>query len=163
MGPLPVTALMLAQLARRKPVSGARSAFIGVSAALRARFWVSGPRLRSVLETELSPTSTASHVPDPELVVALRIANGTMRHLSRTGSGWRNTCLYRSMAQYLVLRTYGRSAAVRIGVNGQRPHYDEGTMTAHSWVIYDGPEPVQDGGEGYEELRFRQAAGDLSD
>ena len=59
------------------------------------------------------------------------------------------------MAQYLVLRDYGRSAAIRIGVQGAPKHSDDKEVTAHSWVIYNGPERVQDGGEMYEELRFK--------
>ena len=59
------------------------------------------------------------------------------------------------MAQYLVLRDYGRSAAIRIGVQGAPKHSDEKEVTAHSWVVYNGPELVQDGGEQYEELRFK--------
>jgi len=59
------------------------------------------------------------------------------------------------MAQYLVLRDFGKSAAIRIGVQGKE---DDDDMKAHSWVIYHGPEPVQDGGESFEELRFQSSA-----
>lgn len=149
---LPVTLRMLAQLARRSPVGGARSALIGVTAALRAPLWTSGARLTSALGSAYEPQARYDRV-DNELAVALRVANGTLRHLSRTGKTWRNTCLYRSLAQYLVLRRYGRSAAVRIGVPHSSPHVEESTLKAHSWVIYHGPEPVQDGGEWCKELR----------
>ena len=83
--------------------------------------------------------------------MALRVANGTLRHLSRTRTAWRNTCLYRSMAQYLVLRDFGRPAAIRIGVQGA-----DDEVAAHSWVIYHGPERVQDGGDSFQELKFQR-------
>lgn len=142
---------MMVRQIRHSPAGGARSTYIGLSAAVRSRFWVSGKRLRSALEAE-AELDTRTLMSDPDLVLALRVANGAVRHLSRTHTAWRNTCLYRSVAQYLVLRDFGKSAAIRIGVQGPET---EGDMSAHSWVIYHGPEPVQDGGERYEELRFQ--------
>jgi hypothetical protein len=107
--------------------------------------------LRSAIEDDAEDNSRTA-VADPDLLLALRVANGTVRHLSRTHTAWRNTCLYRSLAQYLVLRDFGRKAAIRIGVRD--PADREGIM-AHSWVLYHGPEPVQDGGDSFEELRFQ--------
>ena len=92
---------------------------------------------------------------DHSLELALQVANGAVRHLSRSGTAWKNTCLYRSMAQYLVLRDYGRAAAIKIGVQGAPDHRDDHGVTAHSWVVYHGPEAIQGGGEHFEELRFR--------
>jgi hypothetical protein len=135
----------------QSPAGGARSLYVGLRAALRAPLWVSGSRLRSALEAEAEP-DTRTLLADPELVLALRVANGAVRHLSKTHTAWRNTCLYRTMAQYLVLKDFGKSAAIRIGVQG--PEAEE-SLKAHSWVIYHGPEPVQDGGESFEELRFQ--------
>lgn len=139
---------MMTRQLSQSPAGGARSVYVGMSAALRAPLWVSGRRLRSALEADATPDSTALQA-DPDLELALRIANAAVRHLSKTRTSWRNTCLYRSMAQYLVLKDFGKSAAIRIGV--QDPH----EMKAHSWVIYHGPESVQDGGESFEELRFQ--------
>ncbi|HUQ47921.1 MAG TPA: lasso peptide biosynthesis B2 protein [Gemmatimonadaceae bacterium] len=135
----------------RSPAAGTRSVYVGLRAALRAPQWVSGARLRSALEAEAEP-DTQRLSADEELVLALRVANGAVRHLSRTHTAWRNTCLYRSMAQYLVLKDFGKSAAIRIGVQG--PESEE-ALKAHSWVIYHGPESVEDGGESFEELRFQ--------
>ena len=135
----------------QSPAGGARSLYVGLRAALRAPLWVSGNKLRSALEAEAIPDSR-SLLADQDLVVALRVANGAVRHLSKTHTAWRNTCLYRSMAQYLVLKDFGKSAAIRIGVQGPD---DEKDLKAHSWVIYHGPETVQDGGESFEELRFQ--------
>ena len=148
------TLKILAMSARSSPVAAARSTFVGVRAALRAPLWVSGARLKSALEAEVDERSRRDRV-DPELVVALRVANGTVRQLARTHTAWRNTCLYRSAAQYLVLRDFGRDAAIRIGV---KPvvHEDDVEVTAHSWVLHDGPELVQDTDATYEELEFQR-------
>ena len=153
MSSAPSTYAMFTRLALRSPIGSARSAYVGLRAALRVPMWVTGSRLRSTLEQSVDEGGCAE--PDEELIVALRVANGAIRHLSRTRVGWRNTCLYRSMAQYLVLRDFGRSAAIRIGVKGAPRHTDDRDVSAHSWVIYNGPEPVQDGGEWYEEMRFK--------
>ena len=145
---------MLAMSARFSPTGAARSAFVGVRAALRAPLWVSGERLRSALEAQVDQQSARVHT-DPRIVVALKVANGAVRQLARTHTAWRNTCLYRSAAQYLVLRDFGRPAAIRIGVKDVR-HEDEGEVTAHSWVLHDGPELVQDTDMTYEELVFKR-------
>ncbi len=145
------TLRMVTSQLSHSPAGGARSVYLGLTAALRAPLWVSGDRLRSALEAEAEP-DPASLAADPELVVALRVANGAIRHLARTRTAWKNTCLYRTMAQYLVLRDFGKSAAVRIGV--QEPENRPGVL-AHSWIIYHGPEQVADGGESFEELRFQ--------
>jgi hypothetical protein len=145
---------MLAMSARYSPAGAARSAFVGMSAALRAPFWISGARLKSALEAEVDQSAKRQHT-DPALVVALRVANGAVRQLARTHTAWRNTCLYRSAAQYLVLRDFGRPAAIRIGVKGGH-HENEPGIAAHSWVLHDGPELVQDTDMSYEELVFHR-------
>ena len=148
------TLKILAMSARYSPFGTARSALVGVRAALRAPLWVSGARLRRALEAEVSESPKRDRV-DPDLVVALRVANGSVRQLARTHTAWRNTCLYRSAAQYLVLRDFGRDAAIRIGVK-QVAHDDEGEVAAHSWVLHDGAELVQDTDMTYEELGFQR-------
>ena len=145
---------MLAMSARYSPTGAARSAFVGMRAALRAPLWVSGERLKSALAAEVDQTSKRVHT-DPSLVVALRVANGAVRQLARTHTVWRNTCLYRSAAEYLVLRDFGRQAAIRIGVKGGH-HENEGDIAAHSWVLHDGPELVQDTDMSSEELVFKR-------
>lgn len=140
--------------ARYSPAGAAKSAFVGVRAALRAPLWVSGDRLKSALEQNVDQSAKRTHT-DPRLVVALRVANGTVRQLARTHTAWRNTCLYRSAAQYLVLRDFGRPAAIRIGVKNVK-HDDDGDVAAHSWVLHDGPELVQDTDMTYEELVFNR-------
>jgi hypothetical protein len=145
---------MLAMSARYSPTGAARSAFVGIRAALRAPLWVSGARLKSALEAEVDQSSRRVHT-DPSLVGALRVANGAVSQLARTHTAWRNTCLYRSAAQYLVLRDFHRSAAIRIGVKGGH-HENEGDLAAHSWVLHDGPELVQDTDMSYEKLLFKR-------
>ena len=140
--------------ARYSPTGAAKAALVGMSAALRAPLWISGSRLKSALEAQVDATSKRVHT-DPGLVVALRVANGSIRQLARTHTAWRNTCLYRSAAQYLVLKDFGRPAAIRIGVKNAT-HQDEGDVAAHSWVLHDGPELVQDTDMTYEELVFKR-------
>lgn len=130
------------------------SSLIGVAAALRAPWFVSGARFRAALEADARDDRPES-APDPALAHALRVANGAVRHLARTRTMWRNTCLYRSAAQYLVLRAFGRSAAIRLGVKGSG-HNEERNVAAHSWVLHHGPESVQSGGDVYEELQFQK-------
>ena len=140
--------------ARYSPGGAAKAALVGMSAALRAPLWISGARLKSALEAQVDTTAKRVHT-DPGLVVALRVANGSIRQLARTHTAWRNTCLYRSAAQYLVLKDFGRPAAIRIGVKNAA-HKDDGDVAAHSWVLHDGPELVQDTDMTYEELVFRR-------
>ena len=128
---------------------------MGVSAALRAPLWISGDRLRSALNAEVDRSVLPD--PNPDVVEALRVANGMVRHLARTRTAWRNTCLYRSAAQYLVLKEFGRSAAIRIGVKAPG-HKDDGDVTAHSWVLHNGAEVVQDSDSSYEELAFSKSS-----
>ena len=52
-----------------------------------------------------------------------------------------------------MLKDFGRPAAIRIGVKNAG-HTDEGDVAAHSWVLHDGPELVQDTDMTYEELVF---------
>jgi hypothetical protein len=51
------------------------------------------------------------------------------------GLPWRNTCLYRSVAECLALRRYGVPAVVRIGVRAGQGA--ETPIVAHAWVVRD--------------------------
>jgi len=58
------------------------------------------------------------------------VANRLLRVLARLpGNRWRYTCLYRSVAECLVLRGYGVPAVVAIGVRNAT-----GDIEAHAWV-----------------------------
>ena len=60
----------------------------------------------------------------------IRIANSTLRVLAKIPGGrWRNTCLFRSVAECAVRREYGVPARVAIGVDSV-----EGDVVAHAWV-----------------------------
>jgi len=64
---------------------------------------------------------------------ALRAAHRMLRILARARlPWWRNTCLYRAVAECLVLRYYGIPSRVRLGV--ARPG-DESPIHAHAWSL----------------------------
>jgi len=112
---------------------------IGVGAALRTPVWLRDGRLRRFLdgvgERRPSPAPPA---------VGLRAARVTLRLLARVPLlPWRNTCLYRSVAECLVLRGVGLACRLRIGV-----HHGAGqpaSIEAHAWVEWSGapaPDPA---------------------
>jgi transglutaminase superfamily protein len=119
----------------------------GVRAALAAPRWIEGPRLAELLRPP-PRSGPERRVPRGATGSALRL----IRLLARVpGSRWRNTCLYRSVAECLVLRRYGVPAVVRIGVkNG------EGDIEAHAWVVRaDRAAQNGGGGDGHEPLVVR--------
>ena len=106
----------------------ASDVFIGALAALRA------PRLiNSSLRTLIDPAPRSSRSPvDSDR--AIRFALGALQVLARVpGSYWRNTCLYRSVAECAVRRARGWPARVVIGVGKERSD-----VIAHSWVEVTG-------------------------
>jgi hypothetical protein len=110
----------------------------GIWAALRVPFWLRRRRLPALLAPPARGRPGAD-VPRG----ALRAAFAGVRLLARVpGLPWRNTCLYRSIAECLVLRRYGVPAVVRIGVRSEGA--DAGEVKAHAWVARldpDRPEP----------------------
>lgn len=97
----------------------------GARAALAAPGWIEGPRLSELMAP--APAARAGAAPPRG---AVRAALTGVRWLARVPrSPWRNTCLYRSVAECLVLRRYAVGAVVRIGVRS-----DEGEIGAHAWV-----------------------------
>lgn len=110
----------------------AGAAAAGVWAALRVPLWLRGRRWTELLSP---PTDAPAHAPLPR--GAARAARGAVKVLAAVpGSPWRNTCLYRSVAECLALRRYGVPAVVRIGVRaadgpGRQP------ILAHAWVVTD--------------------------
>jgi hypothetical protein len=68
---------------------------------------------------------------------ALRAARGVLRILGRVPLlPWRNTCLYRSVAECLVLRHCGVPCRLRIGV--RRGAAASTAVEAHAWVEWSG-------------------------
>ena len=112
-------------------MSLAGAALTGAWAALRTPLWLRGDRWRELL---VPPPAAAGGVGAPRGTA--RAARGGVRALAAIpGSPWRNTCLYRSVAECLALRRYGVPAVVRIGVRSG----EEGAapIVAHAWVVAD--------------------------
>lgn len=85
-------------------------------------------RLSELLEPCRQTTGGKS---DPDL--AIRAAHRTLRYLARMpGNRWRNTCLYRSVAECVLLREHGIAARLCIGIEPQ-DHSASG-VGAHAWV-----------------------------
>ncbi len=120
-----------------------RGVAAGTTAALAAPAALTRAGLRILMRDAGPPRADAR--PDDELALALGSAARAIALLAgasaRVGAAglWRNSCLYRSVAQCLVLRAYGRRARVALGA-GQLPG---GAVGAHAWVVYGGPEPVE--------------------
>ena len=111
----------------------------GAWAALRAPFWLEGPRLAALLRPPADARGEAA-APRGAVGAAMRMVR-LLARLPR--SPWRNTCLYRSVAECLVLRRYGVPALVRIGVrNDVESGAEGGEILAHAWVVRAGePDP----------------------
>lgn len=102
----------------------------GAWATLRVPFWLGGERLAALLRP---PPGTRPDAAPPR--GAVRAAILLLRVLARVpGLPWRNTCLYRSAAECLVLRRYGVPAMMRIGVKNAAGG-PGGAITAHAWVV----------------------------
>lgn len=115
-----------------------RQIAIGIGAALRTPLWLRDGRYRRFVDgvEERHPTPVA-----PDL--GLRVARATLRILGRMPLlPWRNTCLYRSVAECLVLSRAGIACRLRLGV--QRPADPPASVVAHAWVEWSGaqaPDP----------------------
>ena len=97
----------------------------GIGAALRAPLWIRDGRWSGLL----APAPEAPVDPDP--APAVRAALLTLRILGRVpGTPWRNTCLFRAVAECLVLSGYGVDARLRIGVGTEGAD-----VIAHAWVV----------------------------
>lgn len=117
-------------LDRKTKLCGARLAkyAIGVAAALRVPLWLRGSRVTELVR-DRGPLGKEQGDPDD----ALRAAHGALRILARTRlPWWRNTCLYRAVAQCLVLRRYGIPCHVELGVARRRDV--PAPIAAHAWV-----------------------------
>jgi hypothetical protein len=116
----------------------------GARAALASRRWIDGPRLTELLRDP--PPAPERRVPRGATGAAMLLLKALAR---LPGSPWRNTCLYRSVAECLVLRRYGVPAMLRIGVkNGG------GDIEAHAWVVR-ADRPSRESDEGHQPLVLR--------
>lgn len=106
----------------------ADAAFSGVWAGLRVPLWLHGRRWTELLR---EPPAAEPGARPPR--GAVRAALVTVKVLgSIPGLPWKRTCLYRSVAECLVLRRYGVPAVVRIGVKSGP---GSGQILAHAWVV----------------------------
>jgi hypothetical protein len=72
-----------------------------------------------------------------EVETALRVGLALLAYLARLRTPfWRNTCLYRSILECVLLRRSGRAAVVRIGV--RQGDDVTGAIAAHAWVEVGG-------------------------
>ncbi|MGB7212974.1 MAG: lasso peptide biosynthesis B2 protein [Gemmatimonadales bacterium] len=103
-----------------------RAVRVGVLAALRTPAWLSAARIRELQSA--APGEGA--VPAEQSDRALRTSTALLRRLGRLPlSPWRNTCLYRSIAASLALRSLGVPATLHLGVREGRAG-----IAAHAWV-----------------------------
>ena len=112
----------------------ADAALSGLWAGLRVPLWLHGRRWTELLH---EPAGARAGARPPR--GAVRAALATVRLLARVpGLPWKSTCLYRSVAECLVLRRYGVPAVVRIGVKNDP---GSGQILAHAWVV---PNPANE-------------------
>ena len=110
---------------------------VGVTAALSLPLWLGGSRLARLVRAPGPLRSRRGHP-----AAALRAAHRALRVLARMRlPWWRNTCLYRALAECLVLRRYGIACRVELGVTRSgKP----AAIGAHAWVVrgHGEPEPA---------------------
>jgi hypothetical protein len=116
---------------------------IGLRAAWSAPDLI-GRRLAPLLELpERAPSANGSDGADVRL--AVRASHAAIARLARVpGARWRNSCLYRSVAECVVLRTFGLPARVVIGVGAGAAARD---VIAHAWVECEGVRCVSTRGQ----------------
>ena len=103
----------------------------GAWSALRVPLWLRGRRWQELLV----PPAAARDPREPPRHVIGAAMYGVKLLAAVPGSPWRDTCLYRSVAECLALRRYGIPAVVRIGVRAGQGA--ETPIVAHAWVVRD--------------------------
>ncbi len=102
-----------------------RLSLIGMWAAFVAPRWLEGGRFQSLLNFE------AEAVTKLQTDHAVRTSQRTLSLLARLPkSPWRNTCLFRSIAECIILRRAGISARICLGVRKDNTN----AVNAHAWV-----------------------------
>src|SRR5256885_8797513 len=88
----------------------------GAVAALQAPLWLGRGKLRRLI-SEPGPIDLIRATHAERAGQAVRAAHLTLRLLARAAFPvWRNTCLYRAVAECLVLRHYGIACRLELGV-----------------------------------------------
>ncbi len=101
----------------------------GVFAALLTRRVVHGRGLDALLTAPHARAARAPSAADAARAhQSTAVAFAALRLLARL-PGWRNTCLYRAVAECLVLRGRGMPAVLRVGVARAA-----GPVAAHAWT-----------------------------
>jgi len=110
----------------------------GAVTALQAPLWLGRGKLVRLIgqPAPIAPIDLIGATHAARAALAVRAAHVTLRWLSRAAFPvWRNTCLYRAVAECLVLRRYGIPCRLELGVAG---HDAPGRITAHAWVVRAG-------------------------
>ena len=106
-----------------------RATSVAAAAVLLTPLLLAGTAWERLLRAP-APARPARPIPDASLAVADRLIDRLSR--TRFGGVWRDTCLYRSIAQCLILRHYGLWAVVRLGAK-----HEGDDVVAHAWVETD--------------------------
>jgi hypothetical protein len=106
----------------------ARALGAGLAAALRSPLWITRSGLKELRQ------ATPDRIPArPYPDRAVRISAQAIRVLAWVPFlPWRNTCLYRSVAECLVLRSSGVGCRLELGVSRAGTGADG--IVAHAWV-----------------------------
>ena len=121
-----------------------RAAAIAAAAVLRA---VVAVRLTTLAPLLRAPTGVPRLRPDDDALAHQATAMAFVAlHRLRRLRAWRSTCLFRAVAECLILRALGRPAVLRLGVARRGAAAD---VTAHAWAECPGHRCLSaDGGEG---------------
>jgi len=117
----------------------------GVYATFVAPWWIAGRRLDSLLtDAPSTHTGFAMHhdLHHDAITLGVRATQWLLPRLARLPrSAWRNTCLYQSVAECVLLRTLGISATLVLGVRSTadaihttEPSENAPAIAAHAWV-----------------------------
>ena len=113
----------------------AASVAAGAVAALQSPLWLGRGRLVRLIgqPRPIDPIDLIGATHAARAALAVRAAHVTLRWLSRAAFPvWRNTCLYRAVAECLVLPRYGIPCHLELGIAN---HDAPGKITAHAWVV----------------------------
>lgn len=113
----------------------------GVCSALITPLWLDRQGLARL---QCARTRRVSTLSGTHVETCVRAAHATLRQLARLPrSPWKTTCLYRSVAECVALRSLGVQARLVIGVKGTGS--PSGAILAHAWVARDDSPPSSDG------------------
>jgi hypothetical protein len=108
---------------------------LAASAGIRAAWRAPETIARGLKVLIESPTASGARSPATarDARLASRVSHVVTARLARLSSRWRNTCLYRSVAECVALRALGLPARLVIGVGAPGTE-----VIAHAWVECEG-------------------------